>query len=285
MRHDDHYETLGITPGASAEAVEAALTERAFATHPDLVGNRRTTREHARVVSAGEVLTDPARRAAYDAQAERARERRKIPRWVAVVAAIIVPAVVLTIAAAMLGAGITEIPAASGPPAVLQMVSLQMVIVALVVAIVLAYLPRRSFLRRSFAALMVTAMGMAPVTVSPAGLGADGLLVLEGALLMGLAVLAGGELMLQLIAVWARKRWVKMLELAERANMRLLYAERALLFPSHSQVLGYDLRAGEWRTVDLWGRVVTGYWQLVDDRGVVSVKPRLSGRNQRLTDR
>ena len=90
--------------------------------------------------------------------------------------------------------------------------------------------------------------------------------------------------MIRLIGLWARKRWAMMLELARSGNMRLIYVERALLYPSHSQVLGYDFSTGDWQTVDLWGRAMAGYWHLVDGRGVVSVEPRLSRRNQRLID-
>lgn len=165
------------------------------------------------------------------------------------------------------------------------MVSLQLVLVGLVLAAVLAYLPRRSFTRRALAALVVVAVGMSPVTVNPVGPGGAGLFVVGGALLMGIAVLAGGELMRRLIGVWAQRRWTMMLELARSRDMRPIYVERALFFPSHSQVLGYDLFTGEWQTVDLWGRAVVGNWHLVDARDVVSLKPRLSGRNQRLTDR
>src|SRR5690606_37865165 len=122
---------------------------------------------------------------------------------------------------------------------------------------------------RAFAALVVAAMGMSPLTVNPSGPGGAGLFVFGGALLMGIAVLAGGELMRRLIGVWARRRWTMMLELARSQDMRPIYVERALPFPSHSQVLGYDLFAGEWQTVDLWGRAVAGHWHLVDARDVV----------------
>lgn len=73
----DLYRSLGVDRHASAETVARAATERAFATHPDLAGSRRTRREHRRVLAGGRVLTDPDRRRAYDERCGRWEGRRR----------------------------------------------------------------------------------------------------------------------------------------------------------------------------------------------------------------
>lgn len=61
-----HYERLGIPVDASPAEVQRAFRRAARALHPDRHGER-TTPEMAAVNEAWWVLSDPARRAAYDA--------------------------------------------------------------------------------------------------------------------------------------------------------------------------------------------------------------------------
>lgn len=62
-----HYDTLGVAPGASADEVKAAYRALARHLHPDRrAGDERAASAMARVNEAWRVLSDPARRAAYD---------------------------------------------------------------------------------------------------------------------------------------------------------------------------------------------------------------------------
>ncbi len=58
-----HYEALGITEGASEEEVRHAYRRLVKAAHPDLAGD---TAQFRLITQAYEVLSDPAKRAAYD---------------------------------------------------------------------------------------------------------------------------------------------------------------------------------------------------------------------------
>lgn len=69
-----HYEELGVAPTATAAEIRAAYVALARKHHPDRLGGRSDAeRTHAaarmaRVNAAWTVLSDPARRAAYDAR-------------------------------------------------------------------------------------------------------------------------------------------------------------------------------------------------------------------------
>lgn len=65
----NHYELLEVHPKASAEVIRAAYKSLMQRHHPDKnPGNAAVAERAARVVQAYEVLSDPARRAAYDAE-------------------------------------------------------------------------------------------------------------------------------------------------------------------------------------------------------------------------
>lgn len=67
-----HYEELGVAPGASAAEIRAAYVALARRHHPDRMGSAaeparvEAAARMARVNAAWTVLSDPARRAAYD---------------------------------------------------------------------------------------------------------------------------------------------------------------------------------------------------------------------------
>lgn len=68
MAHDDHYATLGVARTASIDAIRAAYRAAVRRTHPDVVDARSTTAsDMAKITEAWSVLSDPVRRAAYDA--------------------------------------------------------------------------------------------------------------------------------------------------------------------------------------------------------------------------
>ena len=75
-----HYQLLGVAPTASAEEIRAAYRRLARALHPDTHGGAEDA-AMASVNEAWHVLSDPARRAMYDATppplgaADRARRR------------------------------------------------------------------------------------------------------------------------------------------------------------------------------------------------------------------
>jgi hypothetical protein len=73
---DDHYATLGVTPGANARTIRAAYKALAQRCHPDKAGGADPD-AMARMLAVNEacrVLGDPRRRAQYDQL--RARQRR-----------------------------------------------------------------------------------------------------------------------------------------------------------------------------------------------------------------
>lgn len=61
------YDTLGIEPGADDAAIKAAFRQQAKAAHPDTGGTAQAFEE---VKRAHVILSDPARRAKYDATGE-----------------------------------------------------------------------------------------------------------------------------------------------------------------------------------------------------------------------
>ncbi len=62
----DHYATLGVPPGASADAVKAAYRKRANAFHPDKNSAPDAPAKFREVQVAYETLSDAGRRKAYD---------------------------------------------------------------------------------------------------------------------------------------------------------------------------------------------------------------------------
>lgn len=63
-----HYTVLGVQPSASADVIRRAYREAVRRTHPDVARSTSTTAsDMARITEAWAVLSDPARRAAYDA--------------------------------------------------------------------------------------------------------------------------------------------------------------------------------------------------------------------------
>ena len=65
----DHYAALGISPTASLEEIRTAYRAAVRRTHPDVADARSTTAsDMARITEAWSILSDPSRRAAYDAQ-------------------------------------------------------------------------------------------------------------------------------------------------------------------------------------------------------------------------
>ena len=72
----DHYRTLGVSEGASAEVLRNAYRDLARRLHPDRVtdpAGRATAARMAEVNEAWRVLGDPGRREAYDAARDLAR--------------------------------------------------------------------------------------------------------------------------------------------------------------------------------------------------------------------
>ena len=78
----DPYQTLGLTKGASAEAIQKAYRRLAKKLHPDLnPGNKQAEEQFKEVTAANDLLSDPQKRARFDrgeidaSGAERPRER------------------------------------------------------------------------------------------------------------------------------------------------------------------------------------------------------------------
>lgn len=63
-RRQDHYDVLGIDRGATPRQVRSAYRRMVHRTHPDARGNSKSFQ---RVRHAYEVLSDPVKRARYDA--------------------------------------------------------------------------------------------------------------------------------------------------------------------------------------------------------------------------
>ena len=64
---DDYYALLGVGPAASAREIRAAFRQLAKLLHPDVSRLPSAAERFRRVMVAYETLSDPARRAAYDA--------------------------------------------------------------------------------------------------------------------------------------------------------------------------------------------------------------------------
>ncbi len=62
----DHYEKLGISPGATADLIKAAYRKKAALYHPDKNQSADAPLRFREVQEAYEVLTDTERRKAYD---------------------------------------------------------------------------------------------------------------------------------------------------------------------------------------------------------------------------
>jgi len=67
----DSYEKLGVSPGATADLIKAAYRKKAAQYHPDKNQSPDAPRRFREVQEAYEVLSDPARRKAYDEYRQR----------------------------------------------------------------------------------------------------------------------------------------------------------------------------------------------------------------------
>lgn len=67
----DSYEILGISPTATADAIKAAYRKRAAQYHPDKNPSADASVRFREIQEAYEVLSDPARRKAYDEYRQR----------------------------------------------------------------------------------------------------------------------------------------------------------------------------------------------------------------------
>jgi curved DNA-binding protein CbpA len=77
----DHYAALGLEPGAGAEEVRAAYRRLAKTHHPDVSAEPDARERFDAVREAYEALSDPGRKAAYDALlAEKAARQRRLTR-------------------------------------------------------------------------------------------------------------------------------------------------------------------------------------------------------------
>src|SRR5512146_391385 len=76
----NYYLILSVTPQATPEEIKSAYRRRALELHPDVSSSGSDA--FLELQQAYAVLSDPSRRAAYDAQAEqvRARVRERAPR-------------------------------------------------------------------------------------------------------------------------------------------------------------------------------------------------------------
>jgi molecular chaperone DnaJ len=75
-----HYQTLGVNPDASPEAIKAAYRRLAIETHPDVAGPDSTARFQA-VSDAYRVLSDPEARLRYDRGASGSNEWNPFGDW------------------------------------------------------------------------------------------------------------------------------------------------------------------------------------------------------------
>ena len=67
-----HYDTLGVSPTASAEVIRRAYRELAKQHHPD-TGPKGSEKKFAAIAAAYEVLAEPAKRREYDDVLEQRR--------------------------------------------------------------------------------------------------------------------------------------------------------------------------------------------------------------------
>ena len=64
----DHYATLQVHPNADPDVVDAAYRKLATKYHPDINGSSDANERMATINAAYDVLSDPKKRARYDAQ-------------------------------------------------------------------------------------------------------------------------------------------------------------------------------------------------------------------------
>jgi curved DNA-binding protein CbpA len=74
LEREDHYAVLGVPPGASAQEIKRAFRRLAVQFHPDQRPSRIADMLMRRLTEAYEVLRDPERRAAYDAELRAQKE-------------------------------------------------------------------------------------------------------------------------------------------------------------------------------------------------------------------
>jgi hypothetical protein len=275
----DLYRSLGVDRHASAETVARAATERAFATHPDLAGSRRTRREHRRVLAAGRVLMDPDRRRAYDERCDRRAGRdgrRRARGWVRVVLAVLIPGVLIVASAAAMSVSSNRLATIWAEPAtaIVRLASAQLMFAAFVLGAIVAFVPSRRMVRRDFLGVIIAGVASTPILMSAATTemtdAATTASVITGALLLGAATVVGGATTRQVADTYARWRWARLVRMAEDGGHGILYIERAVHARERSRVLALDYATGGWVEEDLWGRAAPGFWQLVDrNRGVL----------------
>jgi len=96
----DYYAILQVSPAAEKEVIEAAYRKLAQKYHPDINKSEGAEEKMKRINAAHEVLSDPAKRAAYDAtrrisQTSKPQQFKSIlPRLMALAALIMVITVV-----------------------------------------------------------------------------------------------------------------------------------------------------------------------------------------------
>ena len=74
----DHYATLGISTNATGEEIRKAWRRAAQRFHPDATHNPTTSALFLKAKEAYEILSDPARRAAYDKTLEAGRRKQRM---------------------------------------------------------------------------------------------------------------------------------------------------------------------------------------------------------------
>lgn len=67
----DHYSKLGVSPAASADLIKTAYRKKAAQYHPDKNPSPDAAARFREVQAAYEVISDPARRRAYDENRQR----------------------------------------------------------------------------------------------------------------------------------------------------------------------------------------------------------------------
>ena len=74
MQFKDYYQVLGVAPDATADAVKKAYRQLARKYHPDVSKEADAAARMSEVNEAYAVLSDPERRAAYDAVGQGRRQ-------------------------------------------------------------------------------------------------------------------------------------------------------------------------------------------------------------------
>ena len=74
----DHYATLGVSPNATGEEIRKAWRRAAQRFHPDATHNATTSALFLKAKEAYEILSDPAKRAAYDKTLEAGRRKQRM---------------------------------------------------------------------------------------------------------------------------------------------------------------------------------------------------------------